>query len=190
VTVQHRDEKEKREYSDRLKDEETLPAALKEPGVTAVLRDFRIGKQIVVFLDGRRETRSMPTSAMTVPHQLENPKTIVAALELKHQAREKKEQQEPKKTPKGIVEALERRFGLAQPVEVEPLSDAEYERFQTPFIAKPTDHDLRLQARTNKQKRELIAKRADISRQQEQAKKEEARRLFGPGQRVARLRAD
>ena len=100
------------------------------------------------------------------PRQRESPRVIVAAEALLGQRLGR--------TPRQIVEQLERRYGL-QPETARPLTDEEYQRFQDPFIAKPDDYGARLDARNRQQLREVLAKRDAAKARQEQAKQAEAK---------------
>lgn len=71
------------------------------------------------------------------------------------------------------MQSLEARYEL-QP-SVEPLSDREMELYSDSVIMRP--FEARLQARTDRMKRQLETKRAEIKERQEQLKREEAARL-------------
>jgi len=48
-----------------------------------------------------------------------------------------------------------------------PLTDQEYETFQSPYVARPDDYWQRLNARNRQQLREVLAKRAAAKQRQE-----------------------
>jgi hypothetical protein len=158
----------KLEYSDGPRSERP-PVELRDPNVVSVQRDFRTGQQTIKYVGGRTESRAFIIAPDLVrPSQplRESPRVILAAAE----ARLERLNREAKKTPKEILEALERRYGLT-PSGVLPLSDSEFELYRDRSIRRPDNFDERLRLREQRKHQEQKAEVADLKRRWEVLKR-------------------